>query len=74
MKSQGIAVVCALLGGGIGIHKFYLGKMKQGLLYFFFAWTFIPALIAFVEIFVLAFMDEDKFDEKYNKRYHVRRG
>lgn len=32
--------------GGIGGHKFYIGKYVQGVLYFVFFWTFIPSLIA----------------------------
>ncbi|EFL92339.1 TM2 domain-containing hypothetical protein [Candidatus Regiella insecticola LSR1] len=35
--------------GGIGAHKFYLGKIGQGFLYLLFFWTLIPAIIAFIE-------------------------
>lgn len=38
--------------GGIGIHKFYAGKISAGILYILFCWTFIPATIAFVEFII----------------------
>lgn len=46
---QIVAGVLALLLGGIGVHKFYLGRMKQGLLFLLLSWTFIPGIIAFIE-------------------------
>ncbi|MFX4814262.1 TM2 domain-containing protein [Acinetobacter baumannii] len=64
-KSKVAAGVFALLLGGFGAHKFYLGKVGQGLLYLIFCWTFIPALIAFIEgILYLCSSDED-FAKKY---------
>lgn len=39
----------ALLFGGLGLHKFYLGRTKQGVLFLLFSWTLIPSIIAFVE-------------------------
>ncbi|HFF4522772.1 TPA: TM2 domain-containing protein, partial [Acinetobacter baumannii] len=51
--------------GGFGAHKFYLGKVGQGILYLIFFWTFIPAIIAFFEgIIYLCTSDED-FAKKY---------
>jgi TM2 domain-containing membrane protein YozV len=41
--------VLALLLGGIGIHKFYMGAWGWGLVYIVFFWTWIPALAALVE-------------------------
>lgn len=34
-KSKKTALICCLAGGIIGIHYFYVGKIKRGLLYFF---------------------------------------
>ena len=48
-----LAVLTFFLGG-IGGHKFYLGKYGQGILYLLFCWTGIPAIIALVEVFVIA--------------------
>ena len=42
-----------LVLGGIGAHRFYLGQVGLGLLYLFFCWSFIPALVAFVELFLI---------------------
>ena len=38
--------------GGIGVHKFYAGKIGLGVLYILFCWTAIPAFIAFIEFIV----------------------
>ncbi len=68
VKSKIVAGLLALLLGGIGIHKFYLGK-PIGILYLFFFWTFIPAIVALVEgIIYLTFSGTDEeFTEKYAK-------
>ena len=64
-KSRAIAAALALFLGGIGAHKFYLGRIGMGFLYLFFCWTFIPAFIALIEFLVYLFMDSEKFAEKY---------
>lgn len=51
-KNQTTAGLLALFLGGLGIHKFYLGKGGQGVLYILFCWTFIPAVIAFIEAII----------------------
>ena len=45
-------IILALLLGGGGGHKFYAGKIVQGLLYLCFFWTFIPAILAVFDIIV----------------------
>ena len=45
-KSQTTAVVLAILLGGGGAHRFYLGSPGWGTLYLLFCWTFVPALFA----------------------------
>ncbi|MDO7834764.1 TM2 domain-containing protein [Sphingobium sp. HBC34] len=64
-KSRGVAIILALLLGGLGIHKFYLGRAGWGFLYLIFFWTFVPAIIAFVEAIIYAIMSEDAFHSKY---------
>jgi TM2 domain-containing membrane protein YozV len=64
-KSRVIAIVLALLVGGIGAHKFYLGRIGQGILYLLFFWTIIPAIIAFVEAIIYVTMSDEAFTKKY---------
>jgi TM2 domain-containing membrane protein YozV len=55
----------ALFLGGFGIHKFYLGQTALGVLYLVFFWTFIPAIVAFVEAIILLSMSDDEFNRRY---------
>lgn len=64
-KSRIAAAVLALFLGGIGIHKFYLGKTAQGILYLLFFWTFIPVIIAFIEAIIYLTMSDEDFAAKY---------
>ncbi len=64
---EGEAGICYLFLGGLGIHKFYLGKPFQGIIYLLFAWTFISAIVAFVEGIIYLTMDDRKFVEKYGE-------
>lgn len=66
MKDKITAALFALFLGGFGIHKFYLNRPVQGIIYLLFFWTFIPALIAFVEGIIYLTMDETTFSIKYN--------
>ena len=45
--------------GGIGIHKFYTGKIGTGILFIVFSWTLIPGLIAAIEFFIALFKRSD---------------
>ena len=65
-KSKIVAALLAFLLGGLGIHKFYLGKAGQGILYLLFCWTYIPTVIAFIETIVFLVMSDAEFDRKYN--------
>jgi len=65
-KSKTLAGILAILIGGLGIHKFYLGSWGWGILYLLLVWTYIPALIAFIEGIVLLCMSSRNFDAKYN--------
>ncbi|MFW5968646.1 MAG: NINE protein [Persicimonas sp.] len=68
MKSKATAAILAFFLGGLGIHKFYLNKGGQGLLYFLFSWTFIPAFIALIEGIMYLTMDDHAFQQKYGAR------
>lgn len=69
LKSKTTAGILAILVGGLGVHKFYLGRVGIGLVYLFFAWTFVPALIAFIEgLIYLTFSGTDaEFTAKYTQ-------
>lgn len=59
------AALLALFLGGIGAHKFYLGKVGQGLLYLLFFWTFIPGIIALVEFIIYLTQSDEEFQRQY---------
>lgn len=65
-KSRTTAGLLALFLGGLGVHHFYLGQTGLGILYLLFFWTFIPAMVAFVEALVFFFSSDASFDAKYN--------
>jgi TM2 domain-containing membrane protein YozV len=57
------AALFAVLLGGLGIHKFYLGRVWQGILYLVFCWTFIPALVGFIEGIIYLTMSDHDFEQ-----------
>ena len=60
-----MAVVLVLLFGGLGFHKFYLGKPVQGIFYILFFWTLIPSIIAFIELIIYLLIPEEQFPARY---------
>ncbi len=61
-------IVAALLGiflGIFGIHKFYLGKTGQGLVYLVFFWTVIPAILGLIEGIWYLTMSDREFQARY---------
>ncbi|EFD9636667.1 NINE protein [Escherichia coli] len=64
-KSRIAAALLAFFLGGFGVHKFYLGKIGQGFLYLIFCWTFIPAIIAFIEFIIYLCDSDENFARKY---------
>jgi TM2 domain-containing membrane protein YozV len=63
-KSKVVAGVLALLLGGLGIHRFYLGQW-WGIFYLLFCWTLIPSFIAFIEGIVFLVSDDATWNAKY---------
>ena len=47
-------ILWGLFLGGLGAHKFYAGKTGQGILYLIFCWTYIPAILALIDIIIAA--------------------
>jgi TM2 domain-containing membrane protein YozV len=64
-KSKIAAALLAFFLGGFGVHKFYLGRVGWGIVYLLFFWTFIPAIIAFVEFIIYLCMSDEAFAAKY---------
>lgn len=64
-RNKTVTALLALFLGGIGIHKFYLGKTLHGILYLIFFWTTIPAIVGFIEAIIYFTMTEEKFAEKF---------
>ena len=71
MKDRRKTAMLSLFVGGLGIHKFYLGKIVQGILYLLFFWTFIPTIISFIEFLILFTMTDDKFNTLYNSKNSI---
>lgn len=64
-KSKTTAILLTLFLGGFGAHKFYLGQTGLGILYLLFFWTFIPAIVALIELIIFLTMSEEAFAKKY---------
>jgi len=59
-KSKTTAGILGILLGGLGVHKFYMGRIGQGILYLVFVWTYVPAIIGLIEgIWYLVMSEED---------------
>lgn len=71
-KSRVTAGVLGILLGGVGAHKFYLGKAGLGILYLvlflFFFWTFIPTIIGAIEGIIYLTQSDQDFANKQGVR------
>lgn len=65
MKNKTVAALLALLLGGLGAHKFYLGKTGWGFVYLLTCWTLIPAFLGLIEGIRYMVMSEATFQEQY---------
>ena len=52
-KSVTTAVVITFFLGGFGIHRFWFNEIGIGFLYLLFCWTFIPSIVALIELFFM---------------------
>lgn len=70
VKSKVVAGLLGILLGGIGVHKFYMGKIGMGILYLLFCWTGIPSVIGLIEGIIYLCSS----DENFQLKNHVRIG
>ncbi len=68
LKSKMVAGLLGIFLGGFGLHKFYLEKAGQGVLYLLFCWTFIPSIIGLIEGISYLVMSDYEFGIKYGGR------
>lgn len=66
MKTKTNAVLLAVFLGGLGIHKFYLGRNASGVLYLVFCWTFVPSFLALADAVAYLLMSRESFNDRYN--------
>lgn len=66
MKNKIVAGVFGIVLGGLGIHKFYLGRFKMGVLYLLFCWTGIPSIVGIIEGVLYLTMSDSEFNERYS--------
>jgi TM2 domain-containing membrane protein YozV len=65
MKSKVAAGLFGILLGGLGIHKFYLGRWGWGIIYILFVWTYIPSILGLIEGIIYLTTPDDVFQAKY---------
>ncbi|MFB6229315.1 MAG: NINE protein [Halobacteriales archaeon] len=64
-KEKLVAGLLAILLGGLGVHKFYLGDTKMGVLYLCFFWTAIPAIVGLIEGILYLTKSDAEFQRQY---------
>jgi TM2 domain-containing membrane protein YozV len=52
-RDEVVGVLLAVFLGNFGLHHFYLRRNGLGILYLLFSWTGLPAIVAFVEAFLM---------------------
>jgi TM2 domain-containing membrane protein YozV len=67
-KSKLAASLLAILLGIFGLHHFYLGDTKRGVIYLIFCWTVIPAIIGLIEGIIWLSQPDDVWLAKYGDR------
>ncbi|AHG00301.1 hypothetical protein HALLA_17335 [Halostagnicola larsenii XH-48] len=60
-----VAGVLAIVLGTFGVHKFYQGNIKYGVLYLCFCWTGIPSLLGLAEGILMLVADDAEYERKY---------
>lgn len=58
------AGIIAIVFGGLGMHKFYIGKYGQGILYVIFCWSFIPFFLGIADGIHYLTENDEQFAEE----------
>jgi len=69
MKNKTLAGLLALFLGAFGVHRFYLGQVKYGLLYVFLLFFGVSFILGLIDAIIFLTMDQEAFDQKYNQVY-----
>lgn len=64
-RSRNTAGVLAILLGGLGIHKFYLGQTTNGILYLLLSFTGVPAILGIIDGILMLRMSHDAFAQRF---------
>lgn len=68
VKNKLVAGLLGIFLGGLGVHKFYMGKIGLGILYLCFCWTYVPAIIGLVEGIIYLCSSNENFQLKNHVR------
>lgn len=63
-KSRTTAGILAILLGGLGLHRFYLGQTLVGVIFILTCWTYIPAIIGLIDGIMLLTQSDEEFYRK----------
>jgi TM2 domain-containing membrane protein YozV len=70
LKDRKIAALLALISTvpllPSGLHKFYLGQLRWGIVYLLLSWTPIPKIASALEAFWYLFQEPEEFDRHFN--------
>lgn len=62
-KSRVTAILLAFFLGFLGVHKFYLGQVRKGLLYILFSCTGLSCFLAWIDVVKFLTWSDEKFQE-----------
>ena len=54
-KNKWVTIILAFFLGGLGIHRFYEGKIFTGIIYLLLSWTGLSAFFAIIDIIIVLF-------------------
>lgn len=63
-RNKLVAALLAIFLGEFGIHHFYLGNNRAGILSVIFFWTCIPALIGLIQGIMMIVESDDEFAKR----------